>query len=101
MPVPCLASSSTLKVTCSSEASVQFNRTTRRYIPEDRTLHRHRWQNLKSIVFFVIFQTSLHLYINLLQLHIYCCKANQETDTTLRSLLNYYHHDQRHNNFAM
>jgi hypothetical protein len=36
-----LAYSSTLKmeVTCSSETSVDFQRTTRRYIPEERTLH--------------------------------------------------------------
>jgi hypothetical protein len=28
--------------------SVEFQRTTRRYIPEDRTLHNHRCENLKS-----------------------------------------------------
>jgi hypothetical protein len=46
----CLAYSSTLKMeaTCSSEMSVAFQRTTRRYIPEDRTLHNHRCENLKS-----------------------------------------------------
>jgi hypothetical protein len=39
--VYCLAFSSTLKMeaTCSSETSVDFQRTTRRYIPEDRTLY--------------------------------------------------------------
>jgi hypothetical protein len=38
--VSCLAYSSTLKVdaTSSSETSVNFQRTTRRYIPEERTL---------------------------------------------------------------
>jgi hypothetical protein len=38
--VSCLAYSSTLKMeaTCSSETSVDFQRTTRRYIPEVRTL---------------------------------------------------------------
>jgi hypothetical protein len=30
------------------ETSVDFQRTTRRYIPEDRTLHNHRCENLKS-----------------------------------------------------
>jgi hypothetical protein len=37
----CLAYSSTLQMeaVCSSETSVDFQRTTRRYIPEDRTLH--------------------------------------------------------------
>jgi hypothetical protein len=47
--VSCLAYFSTLKteVTCSSEALVDFQRTTRDYIPEDRTLHNQRCKNLK------------------------------------------------------
>jgi hypothetical protein len=32
----------------SSETSVDFQRTTRRYIPEDVTLHNHRCENRKS-----------------------------------------------------
>jgi uncharacterized membrane protein YciS (DUF1049 family) len=32
----------------SSETSVDFHQTTRRYIPEDGTLHNHRCDNLKS-----------------------------------------------------
>jgi hypothetical protein len=42
--------SSTLKIEafCSSETSVVAQRTTRRYIPEDDTLHKHRCENLKS-----------------------------------------------------
>jgi hypothetical protein len=31
---------------CSSETSVYFQRTTRRYIPEDDTLRNHRSENL-------------------------------------------------------
>jgi hypothetical protein len=48
--VSCWACSSTLKreAICSSETSVHFLRTTRRYIPEDRTRHNHRCENLKS-----------------------------------------------------
>jgi hypothetical protein len=40
--VPCLAHSSALKMepTCSSETSIDFQRTTQHYIPEDRT-HRN------------------------------------------------------------
>jgi hypothetical protein len=35
----------------SSEKSVDFQRTTRRYIPEDSTLHKnHRCENLKSYI---------------------------------------------------
>jgi hypothetical protein len=47
----CLADSSTLKmeVTYSSETSVDFQRTTRRYIPEERTLHNHRCENLNNV----------------------------------------------------
>jgi hypothetical protein len=47
-----LAYSSTLKMeaTCSSEMSLDFQRTTRCYIPEDRTLHNHRCENLRSCV---------------------------------------------------
>jgi hypothetical protein len=33
---------------CSSEMSVDFQWTTRRYIPEDGTLHNHRCENLES-----------------------------------------------------
>jgi hypothetical protein len=47
----CLAYSSTLKTEAkwSSEMSVVFQRTTRRYMMlEDRTLHNHRFENLKS-----------------------------------------------------
>jgi hypothetical protein len=33
---------------CSSETSVNFHRTTRRYVPEYGTLHNHCCENLKS-----------------------------------------------------
>jgi hypothetical protein len=41
---------STLKmeVICSSETSIDTQRTTRHYIPEDGTLHNYRCKNLKS-----------------------------------------------------
>jgi hypothetical protein len=37
-----------IAVTCSSEMSVDFQRTAGRCIPEDRTLHNFRCENLKS-----------------------------------------------------
>jgi hypothetical protein len=48
--ISCLAYSSTMKMeaTCLSETSLDFQRTTRSYIPEDRTLHNHRCDNLTS-----------------------------------------------------
>jgi hypothetical protein len=44
----CLPSSPTLKMeaTCSSNVSVDFQRTTRRYISKERTFHNHRWEPL-------------------------------------------------------
>jgi hypothetical protein len=46
----CLVYSSKLKMeaTCSSETSVDFQRTTWSYFPEDRSLHNHRREKLKS-----------------------------------------------------
>jgi hypothetical protein len=45
-----LAYSSTLKMeaTCSSEMCVDYQQTTRRYVQEDRILHNHRCENVKS-----------------------------------------------------
>jgi hypothetical protein len=56
----CSAHFYTLKMEAksSSETSVDFQRTTRRYIPEHRTLHNHRCENLKyyseDIMFYCI-----------------------------------------------
>jgi hypothetical protein len=57
MLVSCSAYSSTLKreVTCSSETSVDFQRTTRRYIPEDIIFHNHRCEGLKSYIICLLF----------------------------------------------
>jgi hypothetical protein len=53
--VYCSAYSSTLKMEaiCSSETSVHIQRTTRRYIPEDSTLHNHRCEHLKSYIIYI------------------------------------------------
>jgi hypothetical protein len=50
MLVPCVAYSSTrnMEGASSSEISIDFQRTTRRYIPEDRALQNHRCKNLRS-----------------------------------------------------
>jgi hypothetical protein len=37
--------------TCSSEMLVDFQRTTQREIPENRTLHNHCCEKLKSYIF--------------------------------------------------
>jgi hypothetical protein len=40
-----------MEAICSSETSVDTQRATRRYIPEDGTLHDHRCENLKSDIY--------------------------------------------------
>jgi hypothetical protein len=39
-----------MEAICSTETSVDIQRTTRRYIPEDSTLYNHRCENLKSYI---------------------------------------------------
>jgi hypothetical protein len=48
--VYCSAYPTMKEAICSSETSVHFERTTRRYIPEDSTLHNHRREDLKSYI---------------------------------------------------
>jgi hypothetical protein len=50
MLVPCWAYSPTMKIeaTCSSESSVDFQRTAGRYIPEDRSLPNEMWIMVES-----------------------------------------------------
>jgi hypothetical protein len=40
-----------MEATCSSDTSVDFQRTTLRHIPEERTLHNNRCKNLKSNIY--------------------------------------------------
>jgi hypothetical protein len=49
--------SSTLKMEaiCSSEASIETQRTTRHHIPEDGTFHNHRCENLNSYIVIIHF----------------------------------------------
>jgi hypothetical protein len=67
--VSSLAYSSTLKMKakCSSETSVDFQRTSRRYIPDDTTLHDLRCENLKShtrsLLFFLSSQWSESVFL--------------------------------------
>jgi hypothetical protein len=41
-------SGSKVEATCSSETSVDFERSTRCYIPEERIVHNHRCEKFKS-----------------------------------------------------
>jgi hypothetical protein len=49
-----------MEATCSSETSVDYQRTTRHYNPEDRSLHNHRCENLKSKIIVSIKVSRLH-----------------------------------------
>jgi hypothetical protein len=48
-----------MEAICSSETSVDFQRTTRRYIPEDSAFLNHRCENLKSYNIFHDFPQSI------------------------------------------
>jgi hypothetical protein len=47
-----------MEALCSSETPVATQRTTRRHIPEDDTLHNHRCENLKSYIIFTMFNRN-------------------------------------------
>jgi hypothetical protein len=42
-----------MEAICSFETSVDLHRSTRRYIPEGRTLHNHRCENLASYTLYI------------------------------------------------
>jgi hypothetical protein len=67
--VSCLAYYSTLNlmVIFSSETSIDFQRTARRNIPDDRTLHNHLCERLKSCVISLV---SALLILKLLDLEV-------------------------------
>jgi hypothetical protein len=62
------SSDSTLKMEaiCFSEMLVDFQQTTRRYIPEDSIHHNHRCENLKSYILFESYeiQSVVNLHLN-------------------------------------
>jgi hypothetical protein len=72
--VSCSAYSSTLKMEaiCFSETSVDFQRTTWRYIQEDSTLHNQRCENLKSYIFKISFVIPATLIVICIIMNIGC-----------------------------
>jgi hypothetical protein len=73
-----------MEVTCSSEMSVDFQRTTRRDIPEDGALQNDRRENLKSHKINSVLSVNFNVYV-------LCCfywvsevnVVNNELDTGL------------------
>jgi hypothetical protein len=72
-----------MEAVCSPETSVDFYRTTRRYIPEDCTLHNHRCENLKS------YMVEVYLYIGkMCSLHLQHGRVSQaDKYTSIGTLL--------------
>jgi hypothetical protein len=60
-----------MEAICSSETSVDFRRTTRRYVPEDSTLHNHRCENIRSY-------GTLHDFPQLLQTREFLSLSRKE-----------------------
>jgi hypothetical protein len=48
-----------MEATYSSEATTDFQQTTQRYIPEDRTLRNHRCENLRSYIILIRLQSCI------------------------------------------
>jgi hypothetical protein len=48
-----------MEATCSSQTYVDFQRTTRHYVPEDR-IHNHRCENHKSYIILVVQRVLLN-----------------------------------------
>jgi hypothetical protein len=57
---PCSLSTLKMEAICSSETSIVTQRTTRRHIPENDTLHNHSCKNLKSYMFITHFVWTIH-----------------------------------------
>jgi hypothetical protein len=79
MLVPCMAYSSALnrEANCTSEMSVDFQRTTRCYVPEDRTPPNNFWYNLK---FYTIFKIQHAPFSSVLQI---CFETGVKTGTSI------------------
>jgi hypothetical protein len=81
--VSCSDYFSTLKMEaiCSSETSVETQRTTRRYIPEDDTLHNHRSENLKSYIIFLYWEATQWFITSTLNMEA-ICSSETSVETT-------------------
>jgi hypothetical protein len=69
-----------MEVVCSSETSVDIQRTTWRYIPEASTLHNYLCENLKSYRFLCFIDCCLIDLLILILLLYFCEGAYLNTD---------------------
>jgi hypothetical protein len=58
-----------MEAVCSSETSVDFERNTLLYIPEDSTFHNHRCKNLMPYIQAAYFQFNVK-YVNAISLNV-------------------------------
>jgi hypothetical protein len=70
-----------MEATCSSETSVDFQRTTWHNVPEDRNLHNHRCENLKSYILI----SGLAPYVGVV-IGGYQCGFQRNTNSNIRSV---------------
>jgi hypothetical protein len=66
---------------CSSETSVDFQWSTRRYIPEDNNLHNYRHENFKSYMTQMLFNNGWKRIFYLMHA---CCIRNQKLAVKIR-----------------
>jgi hypothetical protein len=65
----------------SSETSVDFQQTTRRYIPQDSTVHNHRCENLKPYIMLSNF-VKTHIKHSRRVDHAHVCSKEVTVDST-------------------
>jgi hypothetical protein len=63
-----------MEAKCSSETSIDFQRTTRHYIPEDRTLHNHSCRNA---IYVVLLYNPQTYYVVSVRRHATCLSVLQ------------------------
>jgi hypothetical protein len=60
-----------MEASCSSEESADFQWTGRRYIPQERTVHNHRYENLKFFVYCLLCYLFSYLLSGIKELYVH------------------------------
>jgi hypothetical protein len=72
-----------METICSSETSVDFQRTTWRYIPEDRTFHKDDCENLESYIEYTLAVWIKIVYFLELYKLLNACRAQKYVEFAL------------------